>query len=322
VVGWKNFTSKLEDNGQLFDVPAFIMQALRQLCPHSAFVNATRVFIGENGLRTVNSANEFAHYEFGATLAGNCILDAMDALEVGVSELELGGKLNKWGQRNSVVTIAAAGERFVKANMYPTQRSVRLGDTISLTVGYKGGLQSRAGYAVHDSSELPAAAKDYLQRVAIPYQTTVVDWLEHIHVGMPGGELFQRVQRALPASLYGWKLNPGHLCADEEWLSSPIYPDSSEILRSGMLFQIDIIPSVPGCGGVSCESGILLADRELRREIASQYPKVWSRVQARRQYMSSQLGIELGEEVLPTSSATAYLRPYLLDKERALVNVR
>lgn len=39
--------------------------------------------IGENGLRTTNNANEIAHYEFGAMLAGNCILTGMDQLALG-----------------------------------------------------------------------------------------------------------------------------------------------------------------------------------------------------------------------------------------------
>jgi len=45
---------------------------------------------------------------------------------------------------------------------------------------------------------------------------------------------------------WNWHLNPGHLVADEEWLCSPVYPDSAVRFASGMLFQIDIIPSLPG----------------------------------------------------------------------------
>jgi len=42
---------------------------------------------------------------------------------------------------------------------------------------------------------------------------------------------------------WNWHLNPGHLVADEEWLCSPV---SAVRFASGMLFQIDIIPSLPG----------------------------------------------------------------------------
>ena len=57
------------------------------------------------------------------------------------------------------MTIAASGPRFIKGNMFPTQNTVKVGDTISLTVGYSGGSSSRAAYAVHDASELPQALR-------------------------------------------------------------------------------------------------------------------------------------------------------------------
>ncbi len=43
--------------------------------------------------------------------------------------------------------------------------------------------------------------------------------------------------------------------ADEEWMSSSIKEKSVDKLKSGMLLQIDIIPSVPAYAGVSCEVG-------------------------------------------------------------------
>ena len=320
IVGWKLFTSKLDDNSRLFEIPCYLMEALRRICPRAEFKNATGIFIGEGGARTVNNANEFAHYEFGAALAGNGIIAAMDAVRPGVTELELGALLNQCGQRNSVVTIAAAGERFEHANLYPTERAVSVGDKLSLTVGFKGGLQSRAGYAVACADQLPEESHDYLEKVAIPYQNAVKTWLESIHVGMTGADLYQHIEDVLPKKQYGWHLNPGHLCADEEWLASPIYPGSRELLRSGMLLQIDIIPSVAGYNGASCESGVLIANDELREQIKAEYPELWTRVEHRRAYLADELGIHMSDDVLPTSSATAYYRPFMLDHERVLKN--
>ena len=246
LVGWKNFTSKHDENSELFDLPAFIVEALKKNLPDTKFINATFIFIGENGARCTNNANEFAHYEFGAALAGNCILKAMDKLDVNVSEMEVADELDAGGQTHSVVTIMATGARFEKANMYPTNKKIKLADPLSITTGFKGGLQSRGGYAVHDESELSENLKGYLDAVAKPYFNAVVHWLENIHVGMKGKELYDSIESVLPKEKYGWSLNPGHLCADEEWLSSPVYPESEEVLKSGMLFQIDIIPSVSG----------------------------------------------------------------------------
>ncbi|MBL3715370.1 aminopeptidase P family protein [Lactococcus muris] len=314
LVGWKNFTSFTEDNAQLFELPYYLVQALKNLYPKVLMENATQLFIGEGGIRTRNNANEFAHYEFGAALAGRCILQTMDQVEVGKTEMEVAKSLSDLGQAHNVVTIMATGERFEKANIYPGSKVIKKGDRLSMTTGYKGGLQSRGGYAVSKLSELPDAEKDYLEVVAKPYFNAVKTWLETVKIGMLGQDLYNKVEEVLPKEKYGWTLNPGHLIADEEWLSSPIYPASTEKLKSGMLFQIDIIPSVQGYAGVSCESGIFLADEKLRADIRQMYPEIWHRIQKRRKYIQNELGISLSEEILPTSSATAYLRPFMLDK--------
>lgn len=318
LIGWKNFTSQHDDNAALYDLPYFLVDGLKQAAPEASFKNAAYLMIGENGLRTTNNANEIAHYEFGAMLAGNCILNAMDQLAVGKSEMEIGAYLNDFGQTPSVVTIMATGARFEQANLYPTGKKIQLGDRISMTSGYKGGLQSRGGYAVHTSEELPEAEQDYLDRVAKPYFNAVKTWFETIAIGMPGADLYDKIEEVLPKEQYGWHLNPGHLCADEEWLASPIYPDSSEKIKSGMLFQFDIIPSVPGYSGASCEGGVVLADEHLRAVIQNEYPEMWSRMQVRRSYLIEEIGIKLSEEVLPMSNAAAYYRPFFLNKESAL----
>ena len=319
IVGWKLFTSPYEENEKLFDVPSFIVDSVRSIAGEENVVNAAAVFIGENGARTTNNANELAHYEFAAALASDCVLDAMDAMEEGVSEMSIGDRLNRFGQRNSVVTIASSGPRFVKANMYPTDNRVKLGDTISLTTGYRGGLSSRAAYAVYDREDMPEGTEDYLERVAAPYFNSYAHWLSALHVGMEGGELYALVEKTLPQSEFHWGLCPGHLTAEEEWLCSPIRKNSKEILRSGMILQIDIIPAVPGYGGVSAESTVALADEKLREELKGQYPELWQRIQARREYLRQELGITLGEDVLPMCSTVAYLRPYLLNRDEALV---
>lgn len=319
IVGWKMFTSSLEDNTQLFDVPYYIVDAIYSLVGGSGQVtNAASIFIGDQGARRINNVNELEHYEFGAALAGDCILAAMDLLDEGVQETQLGSALNALGQKNSVVTIAASGPRFIKANLYPTQRCVALGDPISLTVGYKGGLSSRAGYAVNDPSQLPEHTRDYVDVVVKPYFHAYVTWLETIRCGMSGGELYERIQQVMPQSQYHWSLCPGHLTADEEWLASPIYEGSQELITSGMLFQIDMIPSVAGYGATNAESTVALADEALQQEIQAQAPALWERICARRRYLQQELGISLSPHVLPLTSTVAYLRPLLLSKGKAM----
>lgn len=319
IVGWKYFTNTVEDAGQIFDMPYFLLNALKEVAPDSKFTNATGLLIGETGVRTTNNANEFAHYEFGAALAGNCLLEGLAELAIGKTEMAVAEKLSAKGQDHTVVTIMAAGPRFVKANLYPSNKQITLGDPISMTTAYKGGLESRTGFAVHQASELPEDQQDYLEKLVIPYFNAFITWLETIQIGITGGDLYQAVEAVFPQATYGWTLNPGHLGGDEEWLSSPVSLNSKERICSGMLFQIDLIPSIAGYQGAGCESSVFLADEKLREEIKEAYPDVWARVQNRRAYLKNTLGIHLSEELLPMSPAMGYYPPFMLNKKRALV---
>lgn len=321
IVGWKVFTSRYDENDQLFDIPYYIVDAVRKIVgENGSLVNGTNVFIGEkDGVRTVNNAGEIAYYEYGASLASDCVLKAMDEIELGKLDIELATYLSAYGQPHNVTTIFTTGERFTKALLYPQAKPVQLGDKFSITTGYKGGLSSRAGYIVSDSSELPEEVRDYLDKAAIPYYNAVVAWLENARIGMRGQEMYDCIQAVLPKEQFNWSLNPGHLVSDEEWMCSPVYPGSETQFKSGMLFQVDIIPSVKGYAGTSAETGIALADESLREEIRKDNPALWERFEQRRNYMEKVLNIRLHPEVLPLSNTVGYYRPFALAKDKALV---
>lgn len=317
IVGWKNFTSRLDNNPSMFDIPSFIVDTLRSI--NNNLENATHLFIGENGVRRINNANEIAYFEFGASLASDAILDAMNAIEVGVSELEGADCLTRYGQHSNVITIMASGERFVQGNMYPTSKKIKAGEQVSMTIGYRGGLSSRGGYVVENKDQLPENQRDYIERVAAPYFNAYSQWLENIQVGMTGADLYNTIEKILPKEKYGWTLCPGHLVSYEEWSSSPIYENSKEIVQSGMIFQVDIIPSVEGYSGVSAESTVLIADNLLKKEIEEQYPDMWLRMQNRLDYLKNTLGIKVSDNILPMCSTVGYLRPFLLNKKTAFI---
>ncbi|WP_018751754.1 M24 family metallopeptidase [Paenibacillus sanguinis] len=319
VVGWKMFTSALEDNEQLYDVPFFIVDAVRRLVGGLGFVkNATELFIHpDRGARVINNANEIAHYEFGASLASACVLNALNTIEPGRTELEIADKLAAYGQPVNVQTICATGERFTNAVVAPRHKKVALGDRFSMTMGMRGGLTSRSGYVAAKESELPDGLQDYLHQVAIPYYAAAATWYSTVRAGLPAGELYERIEGVLPKEKFGWKLNPGHLTSGEEWMSSPVFKNSSIELMSGMLLQMDIIPHVPGYGGANAEDGIALADQPLRQQLEAEYPEVWARICERRRYMQDTLGIRLHPDVLPLSNLCGYMRPLLLDRTRA-----
>jgi Xaa-Pro aminopeptidase len=180
LAGWKMFTPAAGNGRDYIDLPYFIVDAIKNALSEEAVLeNAVHLFIGgHSGARATCNANEIAHYEYGANLASNCILDALNAIEPGIKEVELGTLLAAEGQCNTVVTIAATGSRFDKANIYPTYRKVLQGDPLSLTTGFKGGLSSRTGFVISEESELPESQKDYLERMAKPYFAAVAGWLE------------------------------------------------------------------------------------------------------------------------------------------------
>lgn len=324
LAGWKFFTAASMNVSQTYDLPHFIVEAVAQIVQDKGQIdNATGLFVHpERGVRVRANANEIAHYEFGASVASRGVLNLTNAIEIGKTELELARNLNAYGQHLAVHSICATGERFTNAVVAPRNKQVQLGDRFATTMGLRGGLTYRAGYVVNEISQLPAECADYLERVAKPYFAALATWYSTVRIGLKGGELYNTITEVAPQSLYGWELNPGHLIASEEWMSSPMYPDSEIQLKSGMMLQADIIFGVPGYGGSSAEDGIVLADEKLRNKLKEQYPYVWQRMTVRRSFMQNVLGIPLHEEVLPMSDIGGYLRPFLLAKDKAFYLTR
>jgi len=128
------------------------------------------------------------------------------------------------------------------------------------------------------------------------------------------------VQRGLGDPFFGIFLNPGHQIHLDEWVNSPVAPGSTIELRSGMALQVDIIPATgTDYFTTNIEDGVALADEGLRAELSSRYPQAWERIQARRRFMEDALGIELHPDVLPFSNIPAWLPPFLLAPDLAMV---
>lgn len=318
IVGWKLFTGLFEDNKKMFDVPGFIVDSIKGICGDGAVLNATDMFIHPlYGVRLQMNANEIAHYEYGASQAAYCVYKVMDSIEPEKTELELADLLAAHGQPPSVQTICASGQRFTNAVAAPRNKKIEAGEPVTVTMGLRGGLTHRCGYAVSDEQQLHPGKRDYLERVAVPYYRALTAWYSGIGIGVKAADIYRRTEQILPAETYGWSLNPGHYVAEEEWMSSPFYPDSPVVLKSGMMLQMDIIIHVKGYGGANAEDGAALADESLRNQIKEHYPELWKRFEKRREYMRNILGIPIKDEMLPMSMLCGYFRPYLLDKQKA-----
>jgi hypothetical protein len=214
--------------------------------------------------------------------------------------------------------MLSSGGRLVGLDS-PSGKLIEAGDPVTTAVGYWGGLSSRMGWIAEDEDGLPAGARNYVERLAGPYFACAAEWYETIGIGTTGGELDALVRRHLGDPFFNLILNPGHLIHLDEWLNTPVYPGSTEILRSGQAIQCDIIPAAgPPYYGANIEDGIALLDGKGRAELAEKFPDVWARIEARRAFMGDVLGIRLKPEVLPLGNLAAAMPPYWLAPGRLL----
>lgn len=319
IVGWKLMYPRY-GTPQTFDVPAYLVDAVYEAAGKENVSNATDLFIEPDyGVRILHTAEELALFEYGAAYASESVRRMVAGLRTGMTEMELSQLMCSGGLEVNCHTLIATGERKAMGMVSPTDVVIRLGDEFNCSQGHRGGLSCRTGYVAYSEEDLPGKAKDYMEKLAAPYYMTVANWYEHMRIGATGGEIYEMVQSIFPKETYGWVLNPGHYGATEEWGSSPIYAGSEITIKSGMCFQMDIIPSMEGYAGANCEDALIIADEDLRRELQESYPEVYQRMEQRRAVMVDTLGIRLPREVLPLSNTAGIYRPFLLNKDKAFV---
>jgi len=215
--------------------------------------------------------------------------------------------------------MLTAGDRARLGLLSPGDRPIARGDPLTVAFGIWGALNCRAGFVVVDEGELSPDITDYVDRLVAPYFAAIVEWYEAVRVGQTGGALWEIVARRLGDPFFGIFLNPGHQIHLDEWVNTPVRPNSDVELRSGMALQVDVIPATgTPYFTTNIEDGIALADRDLRTQFAQLYPEAWARIQGRRSFMRDVIGIDLHEDVLPFSNIPAYLPPFLLEPGSAM----
>jgi hypothetical protein len=161
--------------------------------------------------------------------------------------------------------------------------------------------------------DLPEGARDTLEAFVFPYAEAMSDWCGLMRPGLMGGQVWEHMMNRLAPDLFGVTLNPGHLIGTtDEWISSPIFRGSALPLRSGMATQMDVIPSHPVHASTRIEDGYLIADDELRAEIAARFPGMAERCGARAEFLRGILGFDVPPTLLPLSDTCGVLAPFLL----------
>jgi Xaa-Pro aminopeptidase len=315
LVGWKTY-----GDAALTDLPAYLVDVVRDVAGAERVSNRTGLLIdAEDGMRVSNEAEQLAQFEWASCQTSQGVRNLLAALEPGMTEREAVALLGWNGWPLSCHLMLTAGPRATLGLLSPGDRPIAHGDRFTTAFGIWGALTCRAGFVVEEAAELPEPIRDYVDRLVAPYFAAIAEWYRTIRVGVTGGELHEIIARRLGDPFFGIFLNPGHQLHLDEWVNSPIHVGSPIELRSGMCFQVDVIPATgTDYFTTNIEDGIALADAALRAELASRYPDAWERIERRRAFMADQLGIELHPDVLPLSNIPAHLPPFLLRPDRAM----
>ena len=310
VIGWKEY----EDRG-IIEVPAFLVDALRRAVGDEGIVETEPDLLtaAADGLRVINEVEQLAFFEYAACQTSTGVRNLLFGLRPGMTEQEAVRLLEWNGMPLSCHLMLTAGDRATLGLLSPGDRKIQRGDRFTVAFGIWGALNCRAGFVAEDASDLPSGIDDYTQRLVGPYFEAIAEWYSALHVGQTGSVLYEIIDRHLGDPFFGIFLNPGHQIHLDEWVNSPIAAGSTIELRSGMAFQVDVIPATgTEYFTTNIEDGIALADESLRSEFAASYPEAWSRIQTRREFMRDAIGIDLHPDVLPFSNIPAYLPPFLL----------
>jgi hypothetical protein len=322
VVGWKALLPE-ESSGAFAPIfaPAFVVDTLREIAgAPELVVDVTPALTSpRSGLRTFNSADQIAVFEWGASRCSAYVMEILAAARPGVSERETFHGVPWGGEPLSYHPVLASGPDVAIGLRSPSSRRFELGDAAIIGIGLWGGNCARGGIVAASEADLRRESEGYLDRLAVPYWRAMATWYESLELGVHGGAVFEEITGLLEGEAFASSLNPGHLIHYEEWLDSPIRAGSSDPIASGMVFQSDIIPTGIRAGWTAnCEDTVAIADAGLRAELESRHPALWSRLVARRAFMRDTLGVAVRDEVLPLSCTPAYFTPFWLDLDRAL----
>jgi hypothetical protein len=319
LAGWKGYES--EDgvyDPDWFETPNYLVETLRAF---GIVKNAALLFMHPvDGLRTINEVEQLACFEYAATKTSNALRRFILGARPGMREFDCVKNMALDGHMQSIHINMCSGPRARFGLPSPSSKVIARGEPIVVGLGLMGALNCRAGFLLAEARELPQHIQDYVPKLVAPYFEAIAAWYETLAVGATGGAMYDAVMTRLADPFFGVGLNPGHLIHLDEWLHSPIRKDSKMKLASGMALQCDVIPATgTDYFTTNIEDGVALADETMRRQFASQYPEAWARIEARRAFMRETLGITLKPEVLPLSNLAAWLPPFWLAPDRAMV---
>jgi len=317
IIGWKKYyESDFPDYEHCIEIPCFIVEVLSELVDRKNIVNANDLMMdNEYGLRHKLSATELILHEVAGTKTSQKVLNVIRNLREGISEIEASEYLCIDGDPIATHPNINFGSTHVIYGLAsPTyHKKLSYGELISVGLGYRRALTHRIGIFARDKSDISSSLGDIVEYLYKPYFEAIAAWYEAVRIGVTGGEVYSTLEKILGSfEKYGIALNPGHQIHTDEWTNSLFFKDSKYKIASGMAIQCDIIAMMSDVkAGAHIEDGIVIADSNLRKEIQALAPECWDRIVARRKFMKEVLGINLSEDVLPTSDLAGIHFPYM-----------
>ena len=318
--GWKYFSDyEHPDGAHTLEIPAYLADTLRELAGREQVTNSTGIFMNpDDGLRTFCSPSEIAYFEYTNILASEGMKRMIFGMQDGMTDRELARLIEYNGEPLGCHMAIATGNARERGLAGPSGEIIRHGNPIATNISYWGNNSCRAGWIAASNRDLPSQARDYVENFAGKYFEVMAKWFGLLKIGTSGNDLSRLISEKLPFDHFGIFLNPGHLIHLDEWVSSPVYPNSKVRLHSGMAIQVDVIPSSPVYFSTRMEDGVIIADEDLRRRFREQFPDSFARCEKRRDFMIKKLGIAVHEEVLPLSNIPAIVPPFFLEPNKII----
>jgi Xaa-Pro aminopeptidase len=318
VVGLKTYEAgEVRYPEHTFDVPHYIIEELLQIVSPDQIRNVTDIMTDpEKGIRSVLTCDEIARAECMANYLSNQMKRAIYSLKIGMSEADCASTFEYKGIPFTYHPVVSFGTSRVMLGLSSPRFDVQLkeGDAVTIAFGVEGANLARTGFAVGSAAGFTGPRADIVEDFYFPYFEAMSKWYESLEVGHRSHRTYEAVMALLSDERFGVNLNPGHEIHIEEWIHSVFRNDVDHLLRSGMAFQCDII-AFPGepMVGVHVEDPVVIADAELRRQVAGKYPGCWGRIRKRQHFMREVLGIATRDDTLPLSNLQGVLFPFFLD---------
>lgn len=320
VLGWKPFSElESDDPKHMFEIPAYIIKALEDNGAQAE--NANWLMMDNHcGLRTVHDVKTLILAEIASTKASRKTWDFMKGLKEGMTEIEASQMFNIDGEPcPTYPNICFYGKGILSPDYH---RTLKMGSPIAFGMGYRYAQIHRVGLYARNFDDIEETYRECMNQLFATYFEAVTVWFESLAIGVTGGEVWKKVKEVIGSyEEFGIALNPGHLIHTEEWTNSPFVENGAARLKSGMMIQCDFTARPASCMGlgVHTEDGLILADEETRKEIRRLAPDSYERMINRQKFMREVLGINLNDEVLPTSDMCGMLHPFFADLDILVV---